>query len=136
MKEFEEYLPIWSEEKMLPIPTIKHPDRWAVAWGDFIKEVITPRKQELIDDYTAMKFKTVGMAEKEKREKEREEREKQEQEQEQSIALISTSTSTSTSNPNSNVNVNATLTDVNESTVEEKPMSEWEKVQAIMRGEL
>ena len=128
MKEFEEYLPIWSEEKMLPIPTIKHPDRWAVAWGDFIKEVITPRKQELIDDYTAMKFKTVGMAEKEKREKEREEREKQEQEQ--NVALISTSTS------NSNPNVNAILTDVNESTVEEKPMTEWEKVQAILKGEL
>ena len=118
MKEFEEYLPIWSEEKMLPIPTIKHPDRWAVAWGDFIKEVITPRKQELIDDYTAMKFKTVGMAEKEKREKE------------QNVALISTSTS------NSNPNVNAILTDVNESTVEEKPMTEWEKVQAILKGEL
>ena len=130
MKEFEEYLPIWSEEKMLPIPTIKHPDRWAVAWGDFIKEVITPRKQELIDDYTAMKFKTVGMAEKEKREKEREEREKQEQ----NTALISTSTSSS--NTDSNVNVNAILTDVNESTVEEKPMTEWEKVQAILKGEL
>ena len=38
MKEFEEYLPKWAEEKMQPIPTQEHTERWNIAWGDFLKE--------------------------------------------------------------------------------------------------
>ena len=38
MKLFEEYLPRWSNEKHLPIPTQKHMDRWMVAWADFVKD--------------------------------------------------------------------------------------------------
>ena len=61
-KEFEEYLPRWSEEKMQPMPTKEHPDRWSIAWKDFVNEVLTPRREELVADYLAMKFKTKGDA--------------------------------------------------------------------------
>lgn len=60
MKEFEEYLPIWSEEKHQPIPTMKHMDRWSVAWIDFVNEHLIKRKKELIGDYKSMEFKTRG----------------------------------------------------------------------------
>ena len=69
MKMFEEYLPRWSEEKMQPMPTKEHPDRWTVAWIDFVKDVLTPKKEELISEYQSMKFKTKGDLDKEKAEK-------------------------------------------------------------------
>ena len=119
MKEFEEYLPRWSEEKMLPIPTIKHPDRWSVAWNDFIKDVVTPRREEIVAEYKTMKFKTVGMAEKEKRAKEKE-TEKE---------------NLSTENDNATTINKSEQIEQKEET-KQKPLTEWERVQAIMRGDL
>lgn len=58
MKEFENYLPKWSEEKMQPIPTRKHMDKWNIAWRDFIKEYMQPRWHELAEEYRSMQFKT------------------------------------------------------------------------------
>lgn len=58
MQEFEHYLPRWSNEKHLPIPTKKHPDRWYEAWSDFLNEVLTPRYEELQTDYLNMQYKT------------------------------------------------------------------------------
>lgn len=67
MKLFEEYLPKWSEEKMQPIPTAEHPDRWAVAWTDFQKEFLPTIKDELIADYKNMQLKTYGDLKKKKK---------------------------------------------------------------------
>ena len=66
MKLFEEYLPIWSEEKMQPIPTPDHPDRWALAWKDFQNSYLKDHYDELCQEYKNMTFKTRGMQEKEK----------------------------------------------------------------------
>lgn len=78
MKEFEEYLPKWAEEKNQPLPTKELSDRWTVAWLDFVKEVLTPRRSELIADYKAMTLKTFGDLDKEKA-KEEEKQKKEEQ---------------------------------------------------------
>lgn len=56
LKEFEEYLPRWSEEKHLPIPTKQHMDRWYRAWKDFVDEELTQRWGELKDDYMNLKL--------------------------------------------------------------------------------
>ena len=69
MKEFEEYLPKWAEEKMQPIPTQEHPDRWSLAWSDFIKEHLSQKRDELVQDYLNMQFKTVGDRKREKAKK-------------------------------------------------------------------
>lgn len=94
MKAFKEYLPKWSEEKMQPIPTEDQPDRWSVAWADFQNSYLREHHDELVEEYKAMKFKTVGMAEKEQRAKEKKEAEVE--------------------------------------IVEEKELSEWEKVQKML----
>ena len=60
MKEFEEYLPKWSEEKMQPIPTQEHMDRWSIAWSDFVKERLAEKHDEMVDEYLNMQYKTVG----------------------------------------------------------------------------
>lgn len=65
-KEFEEYLPQWSEEKHLPIPTQEHMDRWAIAWDDFVKEHLVKKRKELVQSYKDMQYKTVGDAKREK----------------------------------------------------------------------
>lgn len=52
MKVFtEEYLPKWSEEKHLPIPTLKHPDKWNVAWEDFLTEYMEEHYEEIANEY-------------------------------------------------------------------------------------
>ena len=66
MKEFKKYLPIWSEQKMQPIPTEEHPDRWAIAWKDFINEYMPSKYNQMVEEYKNMKLKTYGMAKKEK----------------------------------------------------------------------
>lgn len=65
MKEFKEYLPKWSEEKMQPIPTEDTPDRWSLAWKDFMNEYLSTKRDEIIAEYKAMKFKTKGDLKKE-----------------------------------------------------------------------
>ena len=60
LKEFEEYLPRWSEEKHQPIPTKKHMDRWYKAWNDFVQEVLKDRYQEMCDMYRNMPVKRKG----------------------------------------------------------------------------
>jgi hypothetical protein len=69
IKEFEEYLPKWAEEKMQPIPTQEHPDRWSMAWNDFINEHLSQKRDELVQDYLNMQFKTVGDRKREKAKK-------------------------------------------------------------------
>lgn len=103
MKEFENWLPKWSEEKMQPIPDREHPDRWAVAWKDFQNEFLRENHDKLVEEYKSMTLKTHGMLEKEKKEKEREERQKQREQELESVQE------------------------------EEKSMSEWEKVQAMLK---
>jgi len=58
MKEFEEWLPKWSEEKGQPIPTEENADRWSVAWRDFVNEYLAEKKDEIVSEYKNMKFKT------------------------------------------------------------------------------
>lgn len=58
LQEFEEYLPTWSNEKHLPIPTKQHMDRWYEAWQDFLNEVLIPRYEELQKSYLSMQYKT------------------------------------------------------------------------------
>ena len=58
MKEFEEYLPKWSEEKHKPIPTRKHMDKWTEAWQDFLSEHLTEKYHEISAEYKNMKLKT------------------------------------------------------------------------------
>ena len=60
MKEFEEYLPKWAEEKMQPIPTQEHTERWNIAWGDFLKEHLSEKYDEMANEYLNMQYKTVG----------------------------------------------------------------------------
>lgn len=60
MKEFEEWLPKWSEEKGQPIPTEENADRWSVAWRDFVNEYLAEKKDEIVAEYKNMKFKTRG----------------------------------------------------------------------------
>lgn len=50
-KMFEEYLPIWSEIHHQPIPTMKNPDKWYIAWMDFMNEVLIPKHSEIKQDY-------------------------------------------------------------------------------------
>lgn len=66
MKEFEEWLPTWAEKKMQPIPSQDNPDRWSVAWKDFMNEYLSEKKEEIIAEYKSMKFKTKGDAKREK----------------------------------------------------------------------
>lgn len=112
MKEFEEYLPIWSEEKHQPIPTMKHMDRWSVAWIDFVNEYLVKKKSELISDYRSMEFKTRGEAEAEQQASEEEEIE----EVEEVVDVVEEDA---------------------EPVVDEHPKdkSEWEKVRAMLYGE-
>ena len=49
LKEFEDYLPRWSDEKHLPIPTQQHMDRWYVAWNDFVNEVLKEKYSDVVD---------------------------------------------------------------------------------------
>jgi len=56
LKEFEEYLPRWSDEKHLPIPTKKHMDRWYRAWNDFVKEELEPRWDAIRQEYKTLKL--------------------------------------------------------------------------------
>lgn len=56
-KEFEEYLPRWSEEKHQPIPTKQHMERWYQAWDDFVKEELAPRWESLRNEYKSLKLK-------------------------------------------------------------------------------
>lgn len=57
LKEFEAYLPRWSDEKHLPIPTKQHMGRWYEAWNDFVKEELAPRWESLRDEYKSLKLK-------------------------------------------------------------------------------
>lgn len=54
LKEFEEYLPRWSNEKHLPIPTKQHMDRWYRAWNDFVKEELEPRWEKIRTEYKSL----------------------------------------------------------------------------------
>lgn len=56
MKEFEAYLPRWSDEKHLPIPTKQHMDRWYRAWNDFVKEELEPRWENIRAEYKTLKL--------------------------------------------------------------------------------
>lgn len=58
MKEFEAYLPKWSEDKHKPIPTKQHMNRWYEAWNDFVKEVLSVRWESLKDEYLSLKLKS------------------------------------------------------------------------------
>ena len=69
MKLFEEYLPRWSNEKHLPIPTQKHMDRWMVAWADFMKDELPKYYDERRIEYLNMRLKTKEMMMAEDREK-------------------------------------------------------------------
>ena len=73
MKLFEEYLPKWSEENMQPIPTMEHPDRWAIAWRDFQNTYLKEHHKEIVEFYKNMQFKTVGDLEREQEEEVEEE---------------------------------------------------------------
>jgi len=57
MKAFEEWLPIWSEEKHLPIPTKAHMDKWLEAWKDFLSEYMLDNYEQVADEYRNMKYK-------------------------------------------------------------------------------
>jgi len=72
MEEFEKWLPEWSEKKMQPIPTRDHPDRWSIAWHDFMTEYLAEKKDEIIAEYKAMQFKTKADLEKKEEEVEEE----------------------------------------------------------------
>lgn len=61
MKLFEEYLPRWSNEKHLPIPTQKHMDRWMVAWADFVKDELPKYYEQRRLEYLNMRIKTKEM---------------------------------------------------------------------------
>ena len=100
MKEFEAYLPKWAEQKMQPIPTRDHPDRWSLAWKDFVTEELTKRKDEIIEEYRNMKFKTVGDVRREKK--------AATEKVSEQVELLP-------------------------EPKEEKPLTEWEKVQAMMK---
>ena len=56
-KEFEKYLPIWSEQKHLPIPTKNHPDKWNEAWVDFLSEYLVDKYDEINNEYKNMALK-------------------------------------------------------------------------------
>ena len=60
LKEFEDYLPRWSEEKHQPIPTKKHMDRWYKAWNDFVQEVLKDKYDEMCDMYRHIQLKHKG----------------------------------------------------------------------------
>ena len=57
MKAFEEWLPIWSEEKHLPIPTKNHMDKYLVAWQDFLSEYMLDNYEDIADEYRNMRYK-------------------------------------------------------------------------------
>ena len=57
LKEFEEYLPEWSNKKHLPIPTKKHMGKWYLAWNDFVKEKLVPRWNSIKQEYKELKLK-------------------------------------------------------------------------------
>lgn len=57
MKAFEEYLPKWSEEKHLPIPTKNHVDKWNIAWTDFLTEYMEEHYEDIANEYRNLKTK-------------------------------------------------------------------------------
>ena len=59
LKQFEEYLPKWSNEKKQPIPTREHMDRWYIAWNDFVNEELSKTYPQRRQEYLNMKFKTM-----------------------------------------------------------------------------
>ena len=85
MKLFEEYLPRWSNEKHLPIPTTKHMDRWLIAWGDFMKEELPKHYDERRQEYINMRIKTKDMMLAEEREQREVELNKQVEEEAKEI---------------------------------------------------
>lgn len=66
MDLFKEYLPIWAEENMQPIPTDDHPDRQALAWKDFQYKYLPKYYEEMDQEYKNMRLKTRDMKKKEK----------------------------------------------------------------------
>ena len=58
LKQFEEYLPRWSNEKHQPIPTKKHMDRWYIAWNDFVKEELSKHYTEHVQEFKNLQLKT------------------------------------------------------------------------------
>lgn len=58
MKTFEEWLPTWSEEKHLPIPTKKHMDKWLEAWKDFLSEYMIENYETVANEYRNMQYKS------------------------------------------------------------------------------
>lgn len=58
LKEFEEYLPRWSNEKHQPIPTRAHMDRWYIAWNDFVKEELIKHYDDFVNEYKSLQLKT------------------------------------------------------------------------------
>lgn len=70
MQAFNDYLPIWSEQKMQPIPTQEHMDRWVLAWKDFQNEYLAEHYQEVADAYKSMAYKTQGDIKREERQAE------------------------------------------------------------------
>lgn len=81
LKEFENYLPKWSEEKHLPIPTKQQADRWNVAWSDFVKDFLNPNYKELAQEYKNMQLKPKDYVETVEEEEEEEQIEEPVQEQ-------------------------------------------------------
>lgn len=57
MKAFEEWLPVWSEEKHLPIPTKTYSDKWLEAWSDFLSEYMINNYEIVANEYRSMKYK-------------------------------------------------------------------------------
>lgn len=99
MKLFEEYLPRWSNEKHLPIPTQKHMDKWMVAWNDFTNEELPKYYEERRQEYLNMRIKTKEMMIEEQRQQRELELNKQVEKEEK---------------------------------VEEKPLTEWDKVRKLL----
>ena len=104
MKEFEAYLPKWSNDKHLPIPTKEHMDRWYRAWGDFVKEELEPRWDNIREEYKSLRLYNPD----EPMEEVEEETEETQEEIEES--------------------------EIVEEVVEEEPANSWEEIQKIMKN--